>query len=194
MPLPWIILGLLLVSLELIAPGAFLLWLGLAAVLTGVVDWLFGLSWQAAMLAFATLSVGAVLIGRALTRQRPDEDDRRPLLNRRAQALVGRVFVFDSPISGGTGRLRLDDSSWRILGPDVPAGAAVKVVRVDGATLIVGPAAELGITTRVDRKTGRILGNLGSNVTVSRELPRSGLLLGNLPVSPEREGARSSRL
>ena len=136
-PWSWIILGLVLMGLELVAPGAFLLWLGLAAMLTGIIDWAFGLSWQAAALVFAALSVFAVLIGRAVTRDRADEDASRPALNRRGQSLVGHVFTLDSPIAGGSGRLRVDDSSWRIVGPDAPAGATVRVVRVEGATLVV---------------------------------------------------------
>lgn len=135
-PWSWIILGLVLMGLELVAPGAFFLWLGLAAMLTGLMDWGFGLSWQAAALVFAILSVGAVLLGRVVTRDRDEEAD-RPALNRRGQAFVGQVFTLDGPIAGGSGRIRVDDSSWRIIGPDAPAGAAVRVVRVEGATLVV---------------------------------------------------------
>jgi membrane protein implicated in regulation of membrane protease activity len=136
-PWSWIVLGLVLMGLELVAPGAFLLWLGLAAVLTGIADWALGLSWQAAALVFAVLSVGAVLVGRVVTRHRDEEDGGRPALNSRSRSLVGQVFILDGPIVGGSGRLRVDDSSWRIVGPDAPAGASVRVVRVDGATLVV---------------------------------------------------------
>ena len=139
-PWSWIILGLGLMGLELLAPGAFLLWLGLAAMLTGLIDWGFGLSWQAAALVFAALSVGAVLVGRAVTRDRGEEGGERPDLNRRGESLVGRVFTLDRPIAGGSGRIRVDDSSWRIVGPEMPAGAAVRVVRVEGATLVVEAA------------------------------------------------------
>ena len=136
-PWSWIIFGLVLMGLELVAPGAFLLWLGLAAMLTGILDWMFGLSWQAAALVFAALSVLAVLVGRAVTRDRSEETASRPALNRRGQSLVGHVFTLDGPITGGSGRLRVDDSSWRVIGPDMPAGASVRVVRVEGATLVV---------------------------------------------------------
>jgi membrane protein implicated in regulation of membrane protease activity len=139
-PWTWIILGLVLMGLELVAPGAFLLWLGLAAMLTGLIDWVFSLSWQAAALVFAVLSVGAVLVGRAVTRDRDEEKGDRPALNRRGQSLVGHVFTLESPIIGGSGRIRVDDSSWRVSGPDMAAGAMVRVVRVDGATLVVEAA------------------------------------------------------
>jgi len=139
-PWSWIVLGLALMGLELLAPGVFLLWLGLAAVATGVLDWAFDLSWQAAAICFAILSVASVLLGRAVTRH-PEEEDAGPsALNRRGHALVGRVFTLETPIVDGSGRIRVDDSSWRVTGPSAPAGASVRVVRVDGATLVVEPA------------------------------------------------------
>jgi membrane protein implicated in regulation of membrane protease activity len=61
-------------------------------------------------------------------------------LNRRAEALVGRVFTLEAPIAGGVGRIRVDDTSWRVTGPDMLEGAAVRVVRVEGATLVVEAA------------------------------------------------------
>src|SRR3954470_9660183 len=76
-PWSWIVLGLALMGLELLAPGVFLLWLGLAAVVTGVLDWAFDLNWQAAAICFALLSVAFVLLGRAVTRH-PDEEDASP--------------------------------------------------------------------------------------------------------------------
>jgi inner membrane protein len=139
-PWSWVILGVVLMALEVVAPGAFLLWFGLVAVLTGLVDWTLGLSWQMSALVFAVLSVGAVFVGRAATRNRDEEDAARPALNRRGQSLVGHVFTLDSPIEAGCGRIRVDDSSWRIVGPDRPAGTHVRVVRVEGATLVVEAA------------------------------------------------------
>ncbi len=136
----WIILGLALVGLELMAPGAFLIWLGLAAILTGLIDATFGLSWQASAIVFAVLAVIAVVLARALTRRRTDEMGEQPFLNRRGAALVGRVFTLDEPMTRGQGRIRVDDSVWRVTGPDRPAGAAVRVTAVDGATLIVEAA------------------------------------------------------
>lgn len=133
----WIILGIVLVGVELLAPGVFFLWLGLAALATGLTDAVVGLSWQASTLLFAVLSVAAVLVGRAISPPSVQQDDASGLLNRRGEALVGRVFVLEAPIVSGEGRIRVDDSSWRITGPDQPAGSRVRVVRIDGATLIV---------------------------------------------------------
>jgi membrane protein implicated in regulation of membrane protease activity len=136
----WIVLGLALIGLELLAPGVFFLWLGLAALVTGILDAGLGLSWQAATLVFAGLAVVAVLIGRSFGGTQVQGAGEAQSLNRRGEVLVGRVFVLEAALVGGEGRLRVDDSSWRITGPDTPSGARVRVVRVDGATLVVEPA------------------------------------------------------
>ena len=134
----WIILGVVLFGLELLAPGAFFLWLGIAALVTGIVDGALGLSWQAAVLVFAGLAVAAVVIGRRFGG--PASEREAGTLNRRGAVLVGRTFVLEAPIAAGEGRVRVDDSSWRVTGPDAPAGARVRVVRVEGATLVVEAA------------------------------------------------------
>src|SRR5215210_6337611 len=105
-PWSWIVLGLVLMGLELVAPGVFLIWLGLAAVLTGLLDAALRLSWQTAWLTFAAL---AVVAGRMLTRSREDDEGGRSPLNRRGQALVGRVFTLDAPMVEGCGRISVDD-------------------------------------------------------------------------------------
>jgi inner membrane protein len=136
----WIILGIILFGLELLAPGVFFIWLGLAAVATGLLGAAFDLPWQASSLAFAALSVAAVISGRALARPSSKPDTRATLLNQRGQALVGRIFTLEAPIKDGEGRIRVDDSSWRVSGPDRLAGAKIRVVRVEGSTLVVEDA------------------------------------------------------
>jgi membrane protein implicated in regulation of membrane protease activity len=134
----WIVLGIVLIGLELGAPGIFLLWLGLAAIATGVIDGALGLSWQASSLLFAALAVAAVVIGRSISGPAVHRDT--STLNRRGEALVGRRFKLETPLARGEGRIRVDDSSWRVTGPDLPPGATVRVVRVEGTTLVVEPA------------------------------------------------------
>ena len=133
----WIILGVLLIGVELLAPGAFFLWLGLAAIATGLIDAVLDLSWQASSLLFALLCVAAVFLGRAVTRSKTQDEPQAETLNRRGQSLVGRVFTLETPIKDGEGRIRVDDSSWRVTGADRFAGAKVRVVRIEGSTLVV---------------------------------------------------------
>ena len=139
-PWSWIIVGLVLMGLELLAPGVFLIWLGLAAVLTGLLDAVLGLSWQTAWLVFAGLAVIAVIVARRLMRSRDEDEGTEPFLNRRGHALVGRVFALETAIVEGSGRIRVDDSSWRVAGPDMPIGRHVRVVRIEGTTLVVEAA------------------------------------------------------
>lgn len=135
-PWAWFVLGGVLLLAEIAAPGAFLLWLGIAALVTGVLAYVIDLNWQMEVLIFAALAVIAVLVGRRVA-PAPGKASDRPFLNRRAEGFIGRVFVLDEPILAGVGRVRIDDSVWRIEGPDTAAGQAVKVVAVDGATLRV---------------------------------------------------------
>lgn len=135
----WFVLGGLLLVAEIAAPGAFLLWLGLAALATGALSLAVELSWQAQVLAFAALAVAAVLVGRRVS-PGPGKASDRPFLNRRAQGFVGRVFTLEEPIVGGVGRVRIDDTVWRVTGPDTASGTEVKVVAADGAVLTVAPA------------------------------------------------------
>jgi inner membrane protein len=125
----WVVVGLALMELELLVPGVFLIWLGLAAVLTGMGAVALTPSWQVQALTFAIFSVAAVGLGRAVTCHPDEEDPTRPLLNRRGHALVGCTFTLDGPITSGAGRIRVDDSVWRVTGSDAPAGARVRVVR-----------------------------------------------------------------
>lgn len=132
----WFVLGGVLLLAEIAVPGAFLLWLGIAALVTGVLAYVIDLSWQTEVLIFAALAVIAVLVGRRVS-PAPGKASDRPFLNRRAEGFIGRVFVLDEPILAGIGRVRIDDTVWRIEGPDTSAGQAVKVVAIDGATLRV---------------------------------------------------------
>jgi inner membrane protein len=133
----WLIFGFILMALELVAPGVFLFWLGLAALLVGLVS--FGLhpSWQAQLLMFAVFAACAVPVWRRLASAAHKADDNNAFLNRRAEALVGRVFTLEKPIVDGAGIVRVDDTVWRVAGPDAPAGSRVRVVRADGANLTV---------------------------------------------------------
>lgn len=132
----WLILAAVFLALELIVPGAFMLWLGLAALAVGLISFVIDWSWQAQLVAFAVLSLALIPVWRryAPRVERPSE---APLLNRRAESYVGRVFTLDNPIVDGVGRVRIDDTIWRVTGPDSAAGSRVRIVRVEGPNLFV---------------------------------------------------------
>ena len=136
----WLIFGIILMALELIAPGVFLFWLGLAALLVGLLSFAFNPSWQVQILMFAVFAAAAVPVWRRLARSHTAGNVNSPFLNKRADALVGRVFTLEKPIVDGAGTVRIDDTIWRVAGPDAPAGSRVKIVQADGASLTVAAA------------------------------------------------------
>src|SRR6478609_5470102 len=96
-PWTWLVIGVVLLGLELIAPGVFMLWLGLAAILVGVVSFVIDWSWQSQIIAFVVFSLAAVPLWRRVSRvQKGTVAD--AFLNRRADAFVGRVFTLEKPI------------------------------------------------------------------------------------------------
>ena len=136
----WLSLGVVLVAVEILAPGVYFLWLGIAALLVGGVSWLWpDLHWQYQVLLFALFCVADVALSRRWMRSRPDASD-QPHLNRRGEQYVGRLLTIDQPIVDGVGRIHVEDTMWRATGPDLPAGARVRIVGVDGATLKVDAA------------------------------------------------------
>lgn len=132
----WVVAGVVLLALELVVPGGILLWLGVAAIVTGLASFLQLVSWPFEFLIFGGLSL--VLIAGWLRywkgRERPSD---RPFLNRRAERFVGHEAVLDEPILDGFGRLALGDTVWRVSGPDLPAGRRVRIVGADAAVLKV---------------------------------------------------------
>lgn len=135
-PWAWIVLGLVLLALELVVPGGYFLWLGSAGVVTGLLAFVPGLSlpWQVTI--FGVLAIAIVIGWTMLTRNRKQATD-QPFLNKRAERYVGHEGIIAEPIKDGSGRLTLDDTIWRISGPDLAAGQKVRVVATDGAVLKV---------------------------------------------------------
>lgn len=136
----WAAIALVLIAAETMVPGAFLLWMGLAAAVVFLIVLLLpGLSLLAQVVLFVALSVVAVLLYRKFFRKHERDSD-RPLLNRRAAQLVGRAVALDQSIVSGRGRVKLDDAYWVVEGPDLPAGTRVRVIGSDGMTLRVEAA------------------------------------------------------
>jgi inner membrane protein len=136
----WLIFGIILMALELVAPGVFLFWLGLAALLVGLLSFVVHPSWQLQILMFAVFATAAVPLWRRFARSNHTVSKSNPFLNKRADALVGRVFTLEKPIIDGAGTVRIEDTVWRVAGPDTPAGSRVRIVQADGASLTVAAA------------------------------------------------------
>ena len=132
----WFILAALLLVVEVLAPGMFMMWLGLSAILVGIISTAVDWPWPAQLIAFAVFAIASVPAWRYFARK-VEQPTGSPFLNRRADGYVGRVFTLDKPIVDGVGTVRIDDSVWRVSGPDCPAGSRVKIARADGANLTV---------------------------------------------------------
>ena len=133
----WFIIAAILIILEVFAPGAFMLWIGIAAGVVGAVLYFVpAMTWEYQFILFSLAAVGSIVAWRSYRNKHPAVTD-EPTLNRRGAQYVGRVFTLDAPIVNGIGKLRVDDSHWRISGADAPIGAQVRVVAADGATLNV---------------------------------------------------------
>ncbi|KIQ96833.1 NfeD family protein [Lysobacter sp. A03] len=135
----WAVVALVLIAAETLIPGAFLLWLGVAAAAVFVLLLLFDLSLLSQAVAFVVLSVISIQIYRTRFRGRGRQSD-RPSLNRRADALVGHVAILHTAIVQGHGRVQIADAYWDVTGPDLAAGTRVRVVGSEGMTLRVQSA------------------------------------------------------
>jgi membrane protein implicated in regulation of membrane protease activity len=136
----WWVLGVVLLILEVFSPGAFFLWLGVAAGVVGAVLLVLpDLGWQMQLLLFAVLSVVSIVVGRIWLKRHPIRTD-LPTLNRRGEQYVGRVFTLEESVVNGSGKIRVDDTTWKIRGDDREAGKRVRVTGVDGTVLLVDGA------------------------------------------------------
>ena len=133
----WWALGVVLILLEIMAPGFIIMWVGIAAVAVGVVLLVLpDMGWQYQLLLFGIFSVVSIYLSWKYLRKHKVETD-RPNLNRRGKQLVGRVVTLDAAIVNGQGKVRIADSTWKVEGEDYMKGTKVKVVDVDGTVLKV---------------------------------------------------------
>jgi membrane protein implicated in regulation of membrane protease activity len=136
----WWILALALIIIEMMAPGFFLMWIGGAAAVTGLITMLApSLPWQAQFVLFGVLAIASVVGARYYFKRNPIETT-DATLNKRGAQYIGRTFSLEEAIVNGFGKVRVGDSVWRAEGPDLPAGDRVKVIGVDGAALKVEKA------------------------------------------------------
>lgn len=138
----WLTLGVLLAGLEMLVPGVYLVWLGIAAIVTGVLTGLLHLSLPVQVIDFVSLSLIVAFSARRFLRDSPIVGA-DPLMNRRVARMVGQSAVVVQAIEHGSGRVHFGDSEWIASGPDVAVGERVRITGSDGATLLVEPVALL---------------------------------------------------
>ncbi|MFD1611642.1 NfeD family protein [Sphingomonas tabacisoli] len=138
----WLIVAAGLAAAELLVPGVFLVWVALAAAITGLVTLAIEPPLAVQLLIFAGAAVATTLAGRRWysVNHIPSAD---PLLNDRAGRLVGETVELTKAIVNGRGRARVGDSEWNVRGPDAPLGACMRVVGTEDGALVVRPVSAL---------------------------------------------------
>jgi membrane protein implicated in regulation of membrane protease activity len=130
----WLIGGLVLCAAETLVPGAFLIWIGIAGLVLGGVEFALPLALPTQVLGFAALVAALALAGRRVYGS-PDGVGPSPPAGR-AHAMLGREFFLDEAITRGFGCIRVDDSVWRVSGEDMPAGSKVRVVAIEDGVAV----------------------------------------------------------
>jgi len=134
----WIILGFLLLVLEMLAPGAIIMWFGVGALAVGSLLFLFpDIPWEWQVFIFSIISLASIFAWKAYSKKSPADDTDSGTLNQRGKALVGRRVPLVQAIINGIGRVQIDDTFWRVEGNDASEGTLVVVTDADGATLKV---------------------------------------------------------
>lgn len=132
----WILAGVLLI-IELSSPVFYFLWMGIAAGLVGLLLLVIpGIPIELQLVLFSILSIIAAVVWRRYREKHPPVSD-QPLLNKRGRQYVGRIFTLEHPIVNGVGKVIVDDSTWRVKGPDLPAGSKVLVADIDSVIFVV---------------------------------------------------------
>jgi len=133
----WLLLACVFYGLEIVAPGVFF---GFAATASGLVKAIApDLAWQAQYLLFALFCVISLFGWKRFAKKSEDQETDQPALNQRNQRYLGRVVVLSEPIANGFGKIKVDDSQWKVTGEDAEAGTRVRVTEIDGSILHVEP-------------------------------------------------------
>lgn len=132
----WLSLGGLLLAAEMMGASGYLLWSGIAAVVTGLLVWVLPLNWEWQGVCFAVLTVISVWLWWRWLYRRRQRDTGAPKLNQRGNQLIGQIFVLDTALVNGRGNVRIGDSTWPVsAADDLPAGCRVQVIALEGITL-----------------------------------------------------------
>ena len=133
----WWVLAFAFLILEMLTPGFFFMWLAVSGLITGLIVWLLpSLSLNIQVFIFSVFSVLAVTAWKFYGKKYPTETD-QPLLNKRGAQYIGRVFILHEPIVNGQGKIKVDDTIWKVHGEDCDINTKVKVTGMRGMVLYV---------------------------------------------------------
>jgi inner membrane protein len=133
----WLIAAVVMIIIEMILPAAYFLWMGISAFVVGLSIYVVpGMPVLIQVIIFGVLSVVCLVLYKRHKKSNPNVND-QPNLNRRGEQYVGRSFTLEEAIVNGVGKIKVDDSTWKVKGSDMPAGMKVRVMSVDGTVFNV---------------------------------------------------------
>lgn len=133
----WLIAAIVMIIFEMLVPAAYFLWMGISAFIVGLLLFAVpGIPLMIQIIVFCVLSVVGLFWYKRYKKENPTKKD-EPNLNRRGEQYVGRIFTLEEPIVNGVGKIKVDDSSWKVQGSDMEVGMKVRVTSVDGTILNV---------------------------------------------------------
>ena len=133
----WLALGTVRLILEVFGAGGYLLWVGIAGIIVGVLTFLIPeMSWTLQLPLFGVLAILTAVYWWRRQRGSVESGD-QPNLNRRGHELIGRTFVVQQAIVEGRGKIKVGDSVWMAVGPDAAVGTPVRVTAQNGTVLSV---------------------------------------------------------
>ena len=135
-PWLWLIGGVVLGIAEMMLPGVYLMWIGGAAILTGVLALLLPIGFAAQFAVFSIATIAVIYLGRNVLAKNPIVSD-DPKLNDRGARLVGSIVTAVEPVDSAHGRVKVGDSVWSARGTDAAVGDRLRVTGTDGNVLLV---------------------------------------------------------
>jgi len=133
----WWVIAVVLVIAEMFVSGTFFLWMGVSAAVVGLILLIApGMGWEYQVVLFAIFSVVSITLWLIRLKKHPTKSEISNL-NRRAAQYLDRIAIVQEPIVNGSGTINVDDTIWRVLGPDCEVGTKVKVIGAEGTDLKV---------------------------------------------------------
>lgn len=138
----WLALGGLLLAAEMLGGSGYLLWSGIAAVVTGLLVWVLPIGWEWQGICFAILTVIAVVLWTRWLK-RKTRPGRNNGLNQRGSQLIGQRLRLEEPLVNGRGHVHIGDGTWPVVSnTDIPVGSMVEVIAIEGITLRIRARSE----------------------------------------------------
>ncbi|WP_131781046.1 NfeD family protein [Legionella gresilensis] len=138
----WLALALVLIIAETLGAAGLLIALGMAAATTGIITWLFAITWQWQLIDFSLLCILFAVSWWFFIKKRTAKEP--SLINKPFHSMLDQTVILVEPIKDGRGLIRINDATWFVKGPDLPAGTKVKIVAIEGTSMVVEPLIASG--------------------------------------------------